>query len=321
MQYRRFGGTGLDVSVLSYGAAPLGEEYGKVRYKEAYESVHYAIDSGVNLFDVAPYYGEFLAEKRLGRILEKRRKEIILETKVGRYKKGAEEYFDFSEKGIRDSVERSLRYLKTDYIDILLAHDIEFVPKKVILAQALPVMEKLKEEGKVRFTGISSYMLYIIREVATQFPVDVILSYSRYNLTDTSLNDVISDSMIEGKIGLINASPLNMGLLTSRGVPAWHPAPEIVVERVLKATRICRERNTSIEQVALRFALDNGLPSTTLVGMNKLEYVKANLRALNSTIQEETMAEVVGIIKSVRNFFWREGIPENYDPGCYFPDD
>lgn len=119
MIYKTLGQTGLRVSILGFGAAPLGNEYGRVDPIEGMQAVHYAIEQGINYFDVAPYYGRTLAETRLGQALIGHRDKVILATKAGRHGDGVETGFDFSAKGIIRSLEDSLLRLKTDYIDIL----------------------------------------------------------------------------------------------------------------------------------------------------------------------------------------------------------
>ena len=114
MQYRKLGKTGLNVSVIGYGASPLGNAFGEVAPQQGIAAVHRAIDQGINLFDVSPYYGLTLAETRLGEALERHRERVILMTKCGRY--GMNE-FDFSRKRIRRSVEESLARLRTDHVD------------------------------------------------------------------------------------------------------------------------------------------------------------------------------------------------------------
>ena len=123
MIYKVLGKTGLEVSVVGFGASPLGHEFGLIDPDEGKRAVHYAVENGINYFDVAPYYGRTLAETRLGEALVGYRDKVILATKVGRYDI---DQFDFSAEGIIKSVEESLVRLKTDYIDVFQVHDIEF---------------------------------------------------------------------------------------------------------------------------------------------------------------------------------------------------
>jgi L-galactose dehydrogenase len=130
MQYRALGKTDLEVSVVAFGAAPLGGVYGHTGPEEAKRAVHLAIDEGINFFDVSPYYGQFLAEHRLGMALEGRRSKVILATKCGRYDTNE---FDFSAHRVFASLDESLRRLRTDYVDLLLAHDVEFADLRQIV--------------------------------------------------------------------------------------------------------------------------------------------------------------------------------------------
>ena len=138
MEYRKLGKTNELISVLGYGASPLGNVFDVVDEQEGKNAVHYAIDHGVNFFDVSPFYGITLAETRLGKALQGKRKDIFLATKCGRYDL---QEFDFSAKRIMASIEESLQRLQTDYVDLFQLHDIEFVTKEQILNEAMPVIE------------------------------------------------------------------------------------------------------------------------------------------------------------------------------------
>lgn len=124
MRYRTLVNTNLEVSILSYGASSLGSVFGKIDENEGMRVVYRAVDLGINLIDVSPYYGLTKAEKVLGQAVRQiPRGKIILSTKAGRY---GENNFDFSAERINRSVDESLSRLKTDYIDILHLHDVEF---------------------------------------------------------------------------------------------------------------------------------------------------------------------------------------------------
>lgn len=315
MRYRQLGKTGLNVSILGFGAASLGEEYGRIDPADGERAVCFAIDHGINYFDVAPYYGGTLAEERLGRALSGKRNAIILASKVGRYKNKEREFFDFSPRGIRNSVEGSLRRLKTDRLDVLQAHDIEFFPADFIIDEAIPAMERLKQEGKIRFIGITAYPLGVLRTVAESGRVDTILSYCRYNLLDRSMNQTLAAFAAERGIGLINASPLHMGALTEKRAPEWHPAPKKVLRAAEKAAQYCAGRGVRIAELALQFALAYDSVATTLVGMSKSEHVQRNLEMLEESVDRDLLNEVLEIMKSGANICWQEGILENFDPG------
>ena len=163
MEYRTLGKTGMKVSILSYGASPLGGVFDPADPEEGIRAVHYAIDHGVNYFDVAPMYGVTLAEKRLGVALKGKRDSVFLATKCGRYDV---DKLDFSYNRILTSIDESLRRLQTDYVDVYQLHDIEFARKEQILNESLPALFSLKESGKIRFVGITGYPLTILKTVA-----------------------------------------------------------------------------------------------------------------------------------------------------------
>ncbi len=216
MEYRVLGKTGLEVSKLSFGASSLGSVFRNIDENEGIRAVHTAIDLGVNLLDVSPYYGLTKAESVLGRALEQiQRNKYILSTKAGRY---GDNDFNFSKQTIVNSVEESLKRLKTDYIDILHLHDIEFGSLDQIMEESIPTLQSLKKEGKIRFIGVSGLPLKIFKTVLSQSNVDTILSYCHYSLNNTTLIDLLKE-INNTNVGVINASPFSMGLLSKRGAP------------------------------------------------------------------------------------------------------
>jgi L-galactose dehydrogenase len=310
MDYATLGRTGLRVSKLGFGGSPLGNEFGETDAAEGERAVHCAIDLGINYFDVAPYYGRTLAESRLGAALEGRRDKVVLATKCGRYDVAQ---FDFSAARIRRSMEESLQRLRTDYIDVLIAHDIEFVDAGQIVEEAIPTMRALQREGKARFIGISGLQLKMLRKVAEAAPVDAILSYCRYNLLITDLDDVLTPFAEQHGIGLINASPLHMGLLTPGGPPPWHPAsPEVKeVGRVL--VEFFAKSGVRLTGLALQFCLQHPYVATTLAGMSTVEQVRENVATASVPAEATLINEARDFIGPFLNRSWPSGLPENQD--------
>jgi L-galactose dehydrogenase len=311
MRFATLGSTTLSVSEMGFGAATLGGEYGPLSVAEGERAVDAAIDGGINYFDVAPYYGRTQAEERLGRALQGKRDGVVLSTKVGRYDREPPDGFDFSAERVRRSIEESLRRLRTDVIDLYLAHDIEFAPRSVILEETLPAMRALREEGKVRYIGVTGFPLELLREVAAEGEVDAILSYCHYDLLNTRLDDELSPFTRDRRIGLINASPLHMGVLTSQGPPDWHGAPAEVLRAAKEAAAWCEARGVELADVALRFAFANGTVASTLVGMRTEAEVRANLRTLETDADPGILEAVRAILAPVQDVEWLSGLPEN----------
>jgi L-galactose dehydrogenase len=304
MEFQTLGNTGLKVSRLGFGAAPLGNEYGGMSNSDVEQAVHLAIDSGINFFDTAPYYGRTLSETRLGEALKGRRHEVVLATKCARYDLAG---FDFSADCVTRSVDESLTRLQTDYLDIFHIHDVEFGDKRQIIDETMPAMRRIQASGKARFIGITGLSLRMLREVSAEAPVDCMLTYCRYNLLNT-------DAATMEPMGLINASPLHMGLLTPAGPPAWHPAMPIVRETARKIVDFCQGRGVSVTDLALQFTLSNSNIATTFTGISTSDEVRRNLKAIQGAPDPEILREIEVIAQPARGRIWRAGRPENYDP-------
>jgi L-galactose dehydrogenase len=308
MEYRKLGQTDLNVSVVGFGCAPLGDIFGTVDPKEGERAVHLAVDSGINFFDTSPYYGVTLSETRLGSALAGRRDKVVLATKCGRYGRAD---FDFSAKRVIASMDESLQRLQTDYIDLFHIHDVEFGDVELIIHETLPALRQLQQQGKARYIGVTGYPPKLLRRIAEAVPVDVILTYCHYNLLNTEMDGVLTAFARERGIGLINASGLHMGMLTEQGPSDWHPAPAAVKEAARKAVEYCRSHGANISEVALRFCLDHPYVTSTLVGIGNTQQVEASLKLVSLTSDHELVRQLETILAPVFNTEWPSGRPEN----------
>lgn len=146
METRPLGKTGLHLPILSFGASSLGQEFRSVQLDEALQSVRVALDCGLNFIDTSPFYGRGMSEVMLGIALRGvPRESYTLCTKLGRYDL---QHFDFSAKRVAESVDVSLHRLGTDHLDIILCHDIEFVPMQQIVDETIPALKKFSSPGK-----------------------------------------------------------------------------------------------------------------------------------------------------------------------------
>ena len=310
MRYKPLGKTGIAVSVIGFGGAPLGNEFGGVDLAEGERAVHLAIERGINFFDTSPYYGRTLSETRLGAALAGRRRQVVLSTKCGRYDTAS---FDFSGARVKSSVEESLRRLQTDYLDLLIAHDIEFAYREQVIDQTVPAMRELQRAGKVRALGISGLPLKVLADVAVRAKVDFVLSYCRYNPLIQDMDLHLTPVVEREGIGLLNAAPVHLRLLTKEGALPKHPAPESVKQAGREIVEACLRHGADPAVVALQFCLRHPYAASTCVGMSNCREVEQNLTALDSEIPAELLVEIARIAEPVRTTTWPSGLPENQD--------
>lgn len=306
MELRELGRTGLKVSPLGFGGAPLGGMYGAVEESEMIAAVRHAVDAGINLVDTSPYYGPLHSEVLLGKALRDGwRERVLLATKCGRIDKAV---FDFSAEFVVRSMDDSLRRLQTDRVDIFQAHDIEFADDlDRVFTETAEALYRLKKQGKCRFIGMTGLPLVVLKRAVEACNLDVTISYCHCTLLDTTLlTDLLPVTERRG-VGIINASPLGMGLLTDDGPPPWHPADAQIKEASKKAARLCRERGADLSTLALAFVLREKRLATTLVGMTSRAEVDRNLRAMATAVDEGLLAEVQKVLAPVKDRTWPSG--------------
>jgi L-galactose dehydrogenase len=314
MQTRPLGRTGLQVSILSFGASSLGGVFRDTDDSESIRAVHTSLDLGINFIDVSPYYGATRAETVLGRALKGiARDRYILASKVGQYGDGE---FDFSAGRVARSLDESCARLGVDFIDILQCHDIEFADLNQIVDETLPALVRLKEQGRIGHIGITGLPLKIFPAVIDRVPpgtVETILSFCHYELNDDSLGELVPYCEEKG-VGVINASPTGMGLLTERGAPSWHPAPAALREGCKKAVDFCRSQGVDIVRLAVQFSIAHPGIATTLVGSANPDNMRKNIEWAGEEPHWEMIGKVREILAPVHNHNFTRGREENRDP-------
>ncbi|MEY8721673.1 aldo/keto reductase [Bacteroides stercorirosoris] len=300
MEYREIGKTGMKVSNLSFGASSLGGVFHSIKEEEGVKAVHTAVDNGINFIDVSPYYGHLKAEIVLGKALKDiERSRYYLSTKVGRYGHDGVNSWDYSAKKATESVYESMERLNVDYIDLINVHDIEFADLEQVCKETLPALVELRDKGIVKHVGITNLTLRHFKYVIDHVPegtVESVLSFCHYCLNDDALADYL-DYFEEKEIGVINASPFSMGLLTERGAPDWHPAPKPLQELCRKAAGYCKAQGGTIEQLAVKYAVSNPRIATTLFSTTRSEAVLQNIKWADGALDEKLLEEVKGILE------------------------
>ncbi|HEY0966385.1 MAG TPA: aldo/keto reductase [Opitutaceae bacterium] len=309
MQTRTLGRTGLSVPILSFGASSLGAEFRSVTLDEVLGSVRVALDSGLTLIDTSPFYGRGMSEVLLGIALKGvPRDRYQLCTKLGRYDLA---HFDFSARRVAESVDVSLHRLGTDHLDIVLCHDIEFVPMQQIVDETLPALRKLKAAGKIRAIGFSGYPMKIFRFILEQTDVDCVLSYNQFTLQNTRFADEVVPMLKQREIGVMNAGPFSARLLTNAPLPAWLKEPEEVKDAARRAAALCAQRGSDIAKLALQFSLSHPDIATTVAGSANPVNIRNWAQWAAEPIDRALLADVQAIFAPVKNIGHREGLPEN----------
>ncbi|MCQ2257675.1 MAG: aldo/keto reductase [Bacteroidaceae bacterium] len=312
MKYYDLGKTGLKISNLCFGASSLGSVFHETKEAESIKAVETAIEGGINFIDVSPYYGHYKAETVLGKALKiLPRDKYYLSTKVGRYGKDGVNTWDYSGKRAQESVYESMERLNIDYIDLINVHDIEFQAAlpgglQKVVDETLPALVELREKGVVGHVGITDLQLENLKWVidhCADGTVESVLNFCHYCLNDDKLNDFL-DYFESKNIGVINASPLSMGLLTKRGVPDWHPAPKPLVEACAKAAAHCEAKGYPIEKLAVQYSVSNPRIAGTLFSSANPENVKRNIQWASEEPDWQLVKEVQDIIGDQKRVSW-----------------
>ena len=310
MEYRDLGQTGMRISHLSFGASSLGSVFRETNEKESFEAVEAAIEGGINFIDVSPYYGHYKAETVLGKALRNiPRDKYYLSTKVGRYGKDGVNTWDYSAKRVTDSVYESMERLGIDHIDLINVHDIEFQAAlpgglQKVVDETLPALFELRDKGVVSHVGITDLQLPNLKWVIERCEgVESILNFCHYTLNDDALIEYAGFFEQHG-VGIINASPLSMGLLSQRGVPCWHPAPKPLVKACQKAAEYCSEQGYPIEKLAVQYSVSNPRIASTLFSSANPDNVRRNIQWANEEPDWDLVDKVKEIIGDQQRVTW-----------------
>jgi aryl-alcohol dehydrogenase-like predicted oxidoreductase len=286
----------------------------QISENEAIKAVFTAIDNGINFIDVSPYYGHLKAETVLGKALKQiPRDRYYLSTKVGRYGKDGVNLWDYSAKRVTESVYESMERLNIDYIDLINVHDIEFQASmegglQKVVDETLPALVALREKGVVGHVGITDLQpenLKWVIEHSEPGTVESILCFCHYSLNDDMLLDYLDFFESHG-IGVVNASPLSMGLLSDRGTPEWHPAPQPLKDACRRAAEYCRSKDYPIEKLAMQFSTSlNPRIATTLFSSANPKNVLKNINYVSEPMNKQLVKDVQAIIGDQMRVRWK----------------
>ena len=273
MEYAILGKTGARVSKLGLGGAPLGGVFGAADELEVEKMIHEAVDAGVNVIDTAPSYAQGESERRIGKALQGgKRERVFLMTKAV----GPGQRFG-REETIR-SVEDSLTRLRTDRVELLQIHDAEQRPFEEIAYETLPALERLREEGKIRWIGVSTRDLALLGRYVGLGRFDCIQFYARYTLIDHTAKDELLPLAKDAGVGVIQGSPLGLGLLADAPAPFLERyVTEEAARRMEDLRFLRRQEPRGLVEPAMRFSLSRPDIHVTLTGAATRDVLRANL--------------------------------------------
>ena len=314
--------TGLQVTKLSLGTAPLGGLFTSVPEADSDGVIATAFAADINFYDTAPLYGFGRAEVRLGRGLNAANKPYVLSTKVGRVLNpvsgsavagGLAEFadadttvepiFDYSAKGIRRSFEESLVRLGVDRIDVALIHDADDRIDEAIKF-AYPELEKMRSEGLVSTIGVGMNYCPPTVKAVVETDIDIVLIAGRYSLLDQSSQDQLFKETMKRKVSVMIGGVYNSGILANPVAGAtfhYAPAPDEIIAKAQKIRDLLATFNVSLTAAAIQFPLRHPAVTTVLTGSRSPKELLANIADFDSEVPQEAWAalEAAGLIPPI----------------------
>lgn len=318
---RALGRTGLKVSVLGFGGAPLGDLYSELDDRAAIAAVERAFQLGINLLDTSPLYGHGLSEHRCGTALRRvRRQDVVVCTKVGRWMDvfhgrgsgsgyaGGHRHravFDYSHDGTMRSVEQSLLRLGTDRIDLLLIHDVDVWTHgkdaiedrfREAMTGAYVALDRLRGEGVIAGVGVGVNEADMCVRFANAGSFDVMLLAGRYSLLEQPALATFLPLARERGIAVLLGGVFNSGILATGAVPGakynYRDAPADVLDKVARIERVCAAHGVALPVAALHFAKGAPAVASLVLGAQTPEEVERNVNGLLANVPDALWADL-----------------------------
>ena len=315
MENRPFGRTGLDVSAVGFGCWEIGGGYGDIEEQEFVRAISRSLDLGINCFDTAEGYGLGASERALGAALGKRRDEAVIVSKFGVNYKDMPNMRDSSRERVVASIDKCLKNLGTDYVDVYLVH---WPDRNTPFEETMSALDDVVRDGKIRFVGLSNFKLDEIKQCMAMRRIDVV-QYG-WNMFDRRMQQEILPYCADEGVGFMAYGGLSYGLLTGTftedhdfGSADWRSrqgnmgaikvfaalfGPEKFkdnVRAVNELKEVAARYGKSIAQLALRWATAHPAVSTALVGCRTVAEVEDNVGAVGWTISDADLAEIDAI--------------------------
>jgi D-threo-aldose 1-dehydrogenase len=313
--------SGLSLTAMGYGGAPIGNFNGSFTDSEAAQMVAQSWNQGVRYFDTAPGYGNGLSEYRLGRALRcYERTDLVISTKVGRLLTrtvGAPstngQYrdippfvadFDYSYDGVMRAVEQSMHRMLTDRFDVLFIHDCDRYTHgsaqpeyfRQALVSAFPALESLRGQGVVKAIGFGVNETEVMAEAVKAADVDLCLLAGRYTLLEQEPLDALLPMCQERGVGIVLGGVYNSGVLATGPVRGarfnYDQAPADVLTKVAAIEKVCQRHNVALPAVALQFAYAHPAVLSICIGARNQEQQEHNANLFESAVPHELWSEL-----------------------------
>jgi D-threo-aldose 1-dehydrogenase len=311
---RAIPGTNLQLPVLGFGGAPIGNLYRQVPDQEAVDAVTAAWEGGIRYFDTAPHYGLGLSERRLGKALAGQdRSSYVLSTKVGRLLppnpapagKDTEGFDvpddltrvrDYSRDGVLRSIEESLNRLGTDRIDVVYIHDPDDYWAEAVQGAA-PTLSGLRDEGVIGAWGAGMNQSEMLHRFVSETDIDVVMLAGRYTLLEQGAATGLLPACLERGVGVVNVGVFNSGLLSKERPAAgatynYAPAPKELLDKANLLADICESHGTTLPAAALKYPYQHPAVTSVVLGMRTPAQVKQNLDLAAQSVPESLWDEL-----------------------------
>lgn len=274
MEYTTLGKSDLHISCIAFGCMSLGNEQQPVE-----TILHAAIEGGINFFDTADLYDKGLNEERVGKALKQKRKDVIIASKAGNQWRPDGSGWDWnpSKDYILACADKSLQRLQTDYIDLYQLHGGTIDDP---IDETIEAFELLKQQGKIRWYGISSIRPNVIREYVKRS--NIVSVMMQYSLLDRRPEESCLDLLQQHQIGVLARGSVASGLLVNKPATPYLNYSEEEVKRAADAIAAVSIAERTPAQTAIQFVLRHPALSSAVVGIRTMEQLKDALGAMRT---------------------------------------